>query len=254
MKARLFSLCILLTLALGTGCEKSLIDDGDLELGSRNYMMRFDYNFNGLPMRTDTIFTLGADVRFKIEDVNFLISNAFGARLIGDTIFSDKMFTWTTLKETDYLIGFLPVAAYNGHLGFTFGLDTVSNFLPPTSFPKTVLAQPGMYLDFFRGYRFIRVKGAAFDPQKPEEQTPSLPFDYVVAGSEFALTVSQPRSFVLDIGKTVVYTGTLDIGSLFDGLNPVQFRAIASDPTNPADFARATTMANAFKARGFSFN
>lgn len=254
MKAKLFSVSILFALALSTGCEKSLLDDGDIETGSRNYMMRFDYIFNGLPMRTDTVFTLGADIRFKIEDVNFLISNAFGARVIGDSVVSNNMFTWTTLKETDYLIGQLPLAAYNGHLGFTFGLDSVSNRLPPTTYPRTVLSQPGMYLDFIRGYRFIRVKGAAFDPQKPGEQTPSLPFDYVVAGSQFALTVSQPRSFVLDIGRTVVYTGTIDIGSLFDGLNPVEIRQIISDPLNGGDFTRANTMANAFEARGFSFN
>lgn len=254
MKAKLFSISLIMALAFGTGCEKSLVDDGDLEFGSRNYMMRFNYNFNGLPLRNDSIITLGMDVNFKLEEVNFLISNAFGTRLVGDSVYSENMFTWTTLKETDYLIGNLPVSQYNGELGFTFGLDTISNFLPPSNYERTVLAQPGMYLDPLRGYRFIRVKGIAYDPLKPFEEGPTLPFDYVVAGSQFAYTVSHPRSFVLDVGRTVVYSATIDVGSLFDGLDPVLVRMIKSDPLDAVDFDRAVTMANAFQARGFSFN
>jgi hypothetical protein len=246
----------LLLLFLGTmffGCEKSLVDDPPVDQGRRNFMMRFDYTFNGVKYNRDTVIVLGPEIRFRITDVNFLISNAFATRSIGDSIYSENMFTWTSLSETDYFIGEIPAGNYNGNLGFTFGLDSITNMLPPSEFPRTVLSENNLYLDPLRGYSFIRIRGNAFDPTKEDEIVPSLPFDYIVATTPLALPVFKPRAFALGVANVVVYEATIDIGSLFDGLNPVNVRNINSDFMDLADYERATKIMQNFAVRGFAW-
>jgi hypothetical protein len=245
-------LLLLLMGSLITACDKDLVDDPPIDAGRRNFMVRFDYLFNGVDYKRDSLIVLGPTNKFRITDVNFLISSAFATRSIGDSIISENMFTWTTLAETDYLIGEIPAGSYNGHLGFTFGLDSLTNALPPTEFPRTPLSENNLFLDGIRGYSFIRIRGNAMNPDTTSLQT-TIPFNYVVATTPLAYTVSKERAFSLNVGNRVVYRAIIDLGSLFDGLNPSEVNSITSDPTNPIDYERAEKIMQNFAARGFDW-
>lgn len=251
---RLFFLSFVFAMAFSS-CEKSIIDENEFEDDNSNFLLRLRYLYNGVQITKDSLIEKNADTRFYIDDIRFLISNAFVTRNNTDTVMSANRVVLTRFSDTDYLIGTVPPGTYNGPVGFTIGLDSLRNIMPPAFQDRAPLTNESLYLGLERGYKFITIKGRCFDPTDTTGSLePTLPFEWIIATDELAMTFARNRTFSLLLGNKVSYTASLELSTFFDAVNPVENPLVISDPENQDDMDRAKAIRDNFFANGFTFN
>lgn len=236
-----------------TGCVNSIIDDAQGSLDNRNIELRITNFWEGNLFSTDSVYNKNG-ARFKVDDVQLLFSNFFYDNA-GDTTVDRSSFTLTTTARSDHRIGLIMENSISGGLGFLVGLDSVNNATGPGSWSEgDVLSNSSIYSNAKIGYNFITITGRAFDPNKPNETSPSISFKWVVATNALVSLKDIKRSFSVPVGKQVVIDAFLTVDALFDDLSPAATPFIKSDPDDATDFANAQTLSDNFNNKAFVFN
>jgi hypothetical protein len=242
-----------LAIFIFTGCVNSIITDDPGSLDNRNIELRIiNYWGNNFFSRDSVYNKNGAN--FVVDDVQLLFSNFFvGSQ--SDTVIDYSSFTLTTTKQLNHKIGLITEQSVSGGVGVLVGLDTIANATSPGNWSAgDVLANGSIYSGPNIGYNFVTVKGRAFNPSKPDETSPSLPFTWVVATNSLVSLKGVQISFSVPVGKQVVLDAYLNVEALFDDLSPVDIPNINSDPNDADDFANAVTLSDNFKNKAFAFD
>ncbi len=236
-----------------TGCVNDIISDEPGSLDNRNIELRIINYWGNNFFNRDSIYNKNG-ANFIVDDVQLLFSNFF----VGDqtdTVIDYSSFTLTTTKQAYHKIGLITESSVSGSVGYLVGLDSVTNSTSPGNWSDgEVLSNDLIYSGSNIGYNFVTVKGRAFDPNKPNETSPSIPFNWVVATNALVNIQGIQISFSVPIGKQVVLDAYFNIEDLFDDLSPVQIPNIYSDPNDAVDFANAVTLSDNFKNKAFSFD
>lgn len=244
---------LILAIFTFTGCVNDITSDDPGSLDNRNIELRLlNYWGNNFFSRDSVYKKDGA--RFIVDDVQLLFSNFFVGDQ-SDTVVDYSSFTLTTTKQRYHKIGLITESSVSGAIGYLVGLDSVTNSTGPGNWSAgEVLADASIYSGSDIGYNFITVKGRAFDPNKPTETSPSIPFNWVVATNTLVSVQGIQISFSVPIGKQVVLDAYFNIEDLFDDLSPVTVPNIESDPNDATDFANAVILSDNFNNKAFSFD
>jgi len=242
-----------LTVFTFTSCVNDIISDDPGSLDNRNIELRIvNYWGNNFFSRDSVYNKNGAN--FIVDDINLLFSN-FYVNNSGDTVVDYSSFTLTSTKQLNHRIGLITDQSVSGSIGYLVGLDSIANRTKPGDYEEgEVLSNGSIYSNSSIGYNFITVKGRAFNPNKPNETSPSLPFNWVVATNALVSVQDVKRSFSVPTGKQVVIDAYLSVDALFDDLSPVDIPSIKSDPNDATDFANAVTLRDNFKNKAYIFN
>ena len=236
-----------------TSCVKSILTDEEASLDNRNIELRIANYWGNTYFNSDSVYNKNG-ANFKIDDIKLLLSN-FYVDNSGDTVIDYSSFTLTTTKRSNHRIGLITDPSISGGIGYLVGLDSIANATSPGNWSSgEVLSNGSIYSNSKIGYNFITVSGRAFNPNKPNETSPSLPFKWVVATNTLTSEQSIKRSFSVPTGKQVVIDARLNVDLLFDDLSPVDIPSIKSDPADADDFANAVTLSDNFKNKAYIFN
>ena len=236
-----------------TSCVKSILSDEEGSLENRNIELRIANYWGNHYFNSDSVYNKNG-ANFKVDNVQLLLSNFFIDNM-GDTVVDYSSFSLTTTNYSNHKIGLITEQSISGGIGYLVGLDSIANATNPGNWSSgDVLSNRSIYSNSKIGYHFITVSGRAFNPNKPNETSPSLPFKWVVATNTLVSLQSIKRSFSVPIGKQVVIDARLSVDLLFDDLSPLDIPSIKSDPADADDFANAVTLSDNFRNKAFIFN
>ena len=239
--ARHLVLIILMIAAGMSSCSKDISVGNADGAKNRNVAMDVFITFNGNAFSKDSIYFDAAGNPFVIDDFRMIISNFF-VEDMGDTITDTTAFAVIQPGIVSYELLDLPAGSYSGSYGFTIGLDEQDNAKVPNQFPASSgLRDPELYrgaTGLYSGYRFVLIVGRAFDPMKPTETEPSLPFTYEL-GSTLKVDVRRGKNFTLSNDQRATFDLRLDIGTMMAPFNVIDTETIQSRPNMTSDWANA---------------
>jgi hypothetical protein len=233
-----------------TSCENSIILDEPGSLDNRNIELKIVNYWGNNYFNRDSVYNKNG-ANFVVDDVQLLFSNFFVDNS-GDTVVDYSSFSLTSTKRLYHKIGLITESSVSGSVGFLVGLDSIANATSPANWSAgEVLSNGSIYSGSNIGYNFITVSGRAFNPSKPNETSPSLPFNWVVATNALVSIQGLKISFSVPTGKQVILDASFSIDALFDDLSPVDIPNILSDPNDADDFANAITLSDNFNNKAF---
>ncbi len=235
----LYSLAVLGLLLVA--CSKDIsVGQGDT-VDNRNIFISTFITHSGAQFSKDSLYEDASGNLYVIDEVKMIISD-FYIESRGETFTDTNSFAVVDLTQNRFPLLEVPAGSYSGEYGFRVGLSQSNNAKTPDAFPENSgLRNPVLYrgpIGTYKGYNFVYIQGRTFDPTKPLEVEPSLPFIYEL-GDTLSLMRSRGKNFTISNDQDAEFDIRIDLDKMLKPFDVYDTDFIQSRPNQPSDYNNA---------------